>query len=241
MAIYLNNIKGIVHVSQGMSRLVLLLLLQFVAVGCSKHYGLDKSKMIEKRAEVHQSLFAKRFKADEIDNDAIGELAKHYRRHGEGALNVLVTYKPEKNANKAYEASKKGSNIVKRIRAHGIETVNLDVARVEKEEKLDAFETLIHYKQLHAKGPSDCKPMSVLTNAKPAYNREDVRNYKLGCTIETMLARQVIRPGDLLGKSPISRTLHSGRRAGNIINRYEKGEPNEPLEGATASDIATGN
>ena len=59
--------------------------------------------------------------------------------------------------------------------------------------------------------------------------------YKLGCTVDTVFARQIARPKDLKGRG-ISATTTEGRSASNIVDMERSGAPKEALEGETASE-----
>jgi len=59
--------------------------------------------------------------------------------------------------------------------------------------------------------------------------------YKMGCSVETMIARQIARPGDLLGRAPNS-VYKDGRRISNQIEGVRSGAMNEPLGGESASE-----
>ena len=61
------------------------------------------------------------------------------------------------------------------------------------------------------------------------------QEYKLGCTVDTIFARQIARPKDLNGQGG-SGTPTEGRSATNIIDAQRSGALNEPLEGQTASE-----
>jgi len=62
-------------------------------------------------------------------------------------------------------------------------------------------------------------------------NRQD---YKIGCTVNTMIAKQVSRPGDLMG-TVNSDLSTDGREAANIVAVKRTGAQNEPLQGEQAS------
>ena len=65
-------------------------------------------------------------------------------------------------------------------------------------------------------------------NAKP--------QYRMGCTVETLLARQVARPSDLLGKQGFE-TNADGRRQERVVSTrgYYGDKPNDALNGESAT------
>lgn len=198
--------------------------------------NIEKSNLAAERAEVHESSFERGFETGEISDKDISNIAHHYRRYGKGPAFVTVTYPSEEQGEQSFTASQSGAETARRLREQGLEHVNMDVLPHDTEGDAKSL-TVISYKQLHATGPSGCRTSQGYRTGNPTSDREKTKKYKLGCNIETMLARQVTRPGDLLGEDYPHGTKPSGRRAANIINRYESGEPNEPLEGFTASDV----
>ena len=59
-------------------------------------------------------------------------------------------------------------------------------------------------------------------------------DYRLGCTIETQISRQVARPGDLEGRDTMDNP--DGRKTANTVEPYMTGAPNPALTGETASE-----
>ena len=200
--------------------------------------NIKKSSLAGERAEVHVSSVERGFETGKITDKNIDNIVHHYRRYGYGPVFVTVTYKPGKKGDQTFEASQSGADLAKRLRRHRVRQVKMDVMPHDTKGDTESL-TVISYKKLSATGPSGCNTSQAYRTGNPSSDREVTKKYKLGCNIETMLARQVERPGDLLGYSHFDQTKPSGRRAANIINRYEEGEPNEPLDGFTASDVGS--
>jgi len=59
--------------------------------------------------------------------------------------------------------------------------------------------------------------------------------YKLGCSTETLFARQIARPKDLKGQGTTDANT-DGRRSANIVEGYRTGVQNESLGGERASE-----
>jgi type IV pilus biogenesis protein CpaD/CtpE len=62
-----------------------------------------------------------------------------------------------------------------------------------------------------------------------------VKKYGFGCTIESVMAKQIERPADLAGTAALPETS-DGRRLSNSIDSYRDGVPNEKLEGINSTD-----
>ncbi|MEM9469895.1 MAG: CpaD family pilus assembly lipoprotein, partial [Pseudomonadota bacterium] len=85
---------------------------------------------------------------------------------------------------------------------------------------------MISFDSVHAQAPSDC---DVMPGIEKEGTTRFLGEYKFGCTVETMLARQVARPADLEGVSGLDNTS-GGRREANAIESYAAGTPREPLD-----------
>ncbi len=95
----------------------------------------------------------------------------------------------------------------------------------------DYSRMIVRYDGYSAAAPKDCK------NLLPGIDGDALDHdgdYKLGCSIESVLARQVSRPADLLGNGVVDPTSE-GRAAANIVDVYRAGLPNGPLDGESAS------
>ncbi len=63
---------------------------------------------------------------------------------------------------------------------------------------------------------------------------DEAKDYKLGCSIETYVSRQIARPKDLLGNDNMGNA--DGRPRVNGVEPYMTGAPNKELSGETASE-----
>lgn len=199
--------------------------------GCSD--DLRQSKLNDSPVKVHENIYKKRMRTSDIDDAQLRALSRDYRRHGGGGMTLGVSYNPASDDNTAVKASNNGAELAETLRKNGVEQVNVDVLPVKKSGETSY--TLIHFRRYTAEAPSNCALMPGVGKIHTSTDKMG-HNYQLGCTIDSLLARQVKRPRDLLGRERADDNYASGRRAGNIINRYREGEPNEPLEGSTATE-----
>ena len=93
------------------------------------------------------------------------------------------------------------------------------------------MKALVRYDSYSALPPEDCGPMPGLESTEDVSFDE---NYRLGCSVDMLTARQIARPKDLLGREQ-QETTSDGRRGSNIVETYRTGTPNEPLEGESAT------
>ena len=165
--------------------------------------------------------------SDFNENFAAG-LGRYYRSNGEGTVHVSVLYDPKSKTNTAMQASQEASRIAGLMRDHGIQDLEANILPVNN--LGPEANVLMSFTSYSASAPEDCGRL-------PGYDDTDVsfyEDYKLGCTVETVFARQIARPKDLMGNDDAGETT-DGRRASNIGEIYRSGAPNQPLEGESAS------
>ena len=165
----------------------------------------------------------------DADDAFIGTLARHFTKHGGGAMDLMVTYDPKSRSNTAMHATNKAADIVAALRDYGVVDIDAGVLPVKAQGSNSRL--LISYNSFNAHAPKGCE------NTMPGMNGyiESDKDYKLGCSIETMLARQVAKPSHLLGRGAVGGNT-DGRSATNIVDGYRSGAQNVSLEGESASD-----
>ena len=181
------------------------------------------------RVQVREHRFVKEAALSEVSDAFFSGTASHYRRYGSGPLVLSVTYDPNLKGGMSMAASDKAAHFVSELRGKGVRDVKIDLLPVKgagRDGKL-----IVSYTSYTAHAPKDCGVLPGLADTEIAYDRD----YKLGCSVETLLARQIVRPRDLLGVGSVDSTT-DGRRAANISEGYRTGAQNEPLEGESASE-----
>lgn len=166
--------------------------------------------------------------AGEADDRFAAGVAHHYSRHAGGPLKLTVTYDPGNYRNTAMMATQKGSEVVRALRARGVNSVEMDILPIAGQG--DESRVLVSYDAYSAHAPAGCTTMPGTESAL----LEPQEDYRLGCTINTMVARQVARPQDLQGVgAPGEHT--EGRSAANIVDVVRSGAENKELKGESAS------
>jgi len=208
---------------RGWSRLALSLALLLFLAGCA----LDTpTQLTSKRAEVHAGNHDARVLTADFNAEMAQAVSAHYQRYGSGPVAVTVTYDPHSRSHTAQSARADAIRIEKALRAGGVTDVQTDILPV-----VDAApQTLLRYGTYTAHAPSGCGNMELIHDR----GVESYRDYRLGCTTETYLARQLSRPSDLLGRDGIDDP--DGRRLSNILDRYKTGEPNPVLQGLSPTN-----
>jgi len=183
----------------------------------------------QKKVEVLEKSFHSEIETAAVDDAVMERISSSYKDSGRGVVAVMVTYNPAgHDGNTAMKATENAARIARGLGRHGIGQVETEVMPVVDSEK--SF-THFNYSGYVAQAPEDCDVFEDIDDSV----KESYRDYRLGCTTEAYVARQIARPADLLGQGGMDDA--DGRRLGNVIAGGQRsGEPNEPLEGELASD-----
>lgn len=166
-----------------------------------------------------------------LANDADLQVAADaWQRGGQSPMHIVATYKPGNRAVAEHNAG----TAANRLKALGVSDVTTDVMQAHSDE------VIAHMTALDVGAAPGC---GTVPGVGPINTGYDFKSYRLGCSVDDMLAKQVASTPDLEGRVAGQNYGRStdGLRAGNIVDTYRKGIPNEPLDGLASSDIAEGN
>lgn len=205
----------------------------FFLSGCGDDALYAPSAMLEnERIQVEEQVFSESAALSEADERYIQALAHHYMRYGGGSpVELAVTYDPASRVNSAMAAGMASGDLAQALRVHGVRDVQTSILPVNGQG--DQARMLVRYMAYSAHAPQECEKMMPGMNDGDAVR--DDREYKMGCSISSLIARQVSRPSDLLGRGNVQATS-DGRAATNVVEAYRTGAPNEPLDGESASE-----
>ncbi len=198
----------------------------FLLSSCSLY---QEGTLTENRVQVIEKKFVEEVSLKDATNHYVVGLAHHYDKHGDGPVDLSVTYDPKSRSNTAMNASQEAARLVRSLREEGVRNVNANILPVRGQGNQSIV--IVSYMSYTAEAPRDCTNM-------PGFDDTDITHkeeYRIGCTVESMFAKQIARPKDLLGQGSAGSTTDA-RRAGNIGERYRIGTPNESLDGETASE-----
>lgn len=189
----------------------------------------SETKLTNNRVQVEESKLFEDIPVTELDDAYIAALSKHYSRYGDGGVDLSITYDPHSKTNSAMKASDTLARVSKTFERNGVDLASANILPVQGSSNV--ARALISYQSYNAAAPVDCE------NLMPGMEHRNIEaeeDYKLGCTVETVFARQIARPKDLQGQAQESLTS-DGRRASNIVDGYRTGIPNESLEGESST------
>lgn len=196
--------------------------------GCS----LDvDSQFSQEPITLHHDVEAQTFAQEEFSVGQVQAIADHYKRYGNGPLNITVAYDPSSRHKTAMWTTDKLGEIVSLFAMKDVRSVATDIMPARGVE--GGAQVLIGYQTVSAEPPKDCTLMGGMGD-REVYPHED---YKYGCSISTQLVRQVYSPKDLAGND-VNPDVGGARRAVSSVLNYKYAVPNEPLEGesVTTSD-----
>jgi type IV pilus biogenesis protein CpaD/CtpE len=189
----------------------------------------EGTMLSDSRVQVRQDRFSETVNMSRVDAGYIDALAARYNRYGDGPVQLTVAYDPQSKSNTAMRATQALSSLTNQLKKGGVKEFNSGITPVRN--LGNEARVLISFDSYSASAPKDCTLMSG-TESRDLYVDEE---YKLGCTTESMIARQIARPKDLKGNAQ-DVTLTDGRRSSSTVETYRTGVPNEPLGGESSSE-----
>jgi type IV pilus biogenesis protein CpaD/CtpE len=180
------------------------------------------------RVQVEEKPYTGTVDVSQFGEGEAAQAAAQYRRYGEGPVELVVTYDPVSARATAMSAADEAARLAQLLRRNGVENVRTNIMPVN--DSGERMKALLSYNSYSALPPEDCTLLPGIENR--ANTPEE--GYKMGCSVDTLYARQIARPRDLKGQTGPGED-GDGRRAANIVEVYRSGQPNKPLEGETAS------
>lgn len=153
-----------------------------------------------------------------ISDGYLYKVADNYQRYGADTMQLTLAYDPASKQYTAMKAFEDLSSIKSRLKKLGVHSITGETAKSE-----GVTPTLmISYDSLSAQAPAGCRNMpgfddGLTTNA--------IGDYKFGCSVDTMIAKQIYRPSDLNGNA--AGDPMDGRRAANSVEYYRDIQPEE--------------
>jgi type IV pilus biogenesis protein CpaD/CtpE len=182
--------------------------------GCGRDYLYVPTMKTDQPITVKRADYQKAYKGVDLNDDILYGEAERYRSHGDGNIEILVTYDPSLGGGAADAATNKLVEISEFMRKNGVTQFTTHMMPVANSDP----QVLFSYKSYTAHGPKDCKSMMDMYDDDPVQFRE----YDHGCATNSMIAAQVARPKDLLGSDRLS--PGNALRSDGAIDRYTSGE-----------------
>lgn len=185
-----------------------LLMVTCLAVACSPQTTpsmMNVSKPVLTSETAMQQIAVK-----DIKDGHLRMIADDYARYGSGSLNLSLVYDPKSSGYTAMKAFNDLSSYKDTLRKFGVKNVSAETVQAAGDPML-----MVTYDAVKAQAPEGC---DLLPGTETNQTTRFIGEYKFGCTIDTMLARQIYRPDDLKGNSQLD--PGDGRRAANSTEHY---------------------
>lgn len=149
------------------------------------------------------------------------QLSDNYRRYGTETMQLTLAYDPNSKKYTAMKAFEDLADIKAKLKKLGVHSV---VGETVKSEGVTPT-LMVSFDSVTAGAPAGCRNMPGFDDG---LTTTEIGQYKFGCSIDTMTAKQIYRPADLAGNAgsePID-----GRRAANTVE-YNRQVTQEEAEG----------
>lgn len=186
------------------------LALPFFLAGCA----LDRPTFFAPNIEVAEEYYKNSGPTAEIGDAIIDEVARHHTRYGDGSMEITVTYNPQDTHNTARQASENAAMLASAFRKRGIEDLKTNILPINKS---SVSMTYIEYPSVRARMAEGCQNVRDIEDD----GQDNYYDYMIGCTTQDIIAQQISRPKDLLGRTGDVET--DGRKIPNIIEAFRWG------------------
>ncbi len=194
-------------------------------LGACEHIVHSDTKLSQGKIALHRDAVFREMAVRDFDAAA---LAAEYLTRGAGGLDIGVRYDPAVSG-AAMRASGILARFSRQLKRQGVERVQSAIVPVKGS---GTMVVLVAFTALEARAPEDCGVIDGLEDR----DIDPDADYKIGCSLDGLIAKQVARPSDLAGGRDVNYGVSDGRRASNITEPYRAGVRNEPLEGESASE-----
>jgi type IV pilus biogenesis protein CpaD/CtpE len=219
-----------------MYKIILALSAVVMLSGCTSLVTSDTWVNKSGRAQIAEDQFTDTFETAKVNNGMIHAISNYYDRFGNGTMNVVVSYDPQSKINSLPRAEKSLVAIQNGLARNGIADVKGALSEVRGSG--DVSTTLVSFPALTASAPAGCGMMPGYADPSEGIpNDTNIKGpYGYGCTVETLLSKQIARPSDLMGRAGFE-TNGDGRRAERVLSSrgYYSDKENTQLQGETAS------
>ena len=198
------------------------------ACATSERIMMEPTNTVTPKIELRQDYAVTRIDEHQLSQDAVDEVVRHYNRAGSGPLYAVIAYHPDEKEAKYTPITR---DVKKALKMAGV----ADARVVELAANTVNPYILVGYDALIAEAPAECEGRQ-MAGVYHDNNIED--DYKLGCTVTDMIAKQVSDPRDFRGRSGLG-GVSDGQRAAAVNDVYRAGETQEFLPSYFISELTS--
>jgi len=148
-----------------------------------------------------------------VNDNYIHSLAENFKRYGSSSMQLSLGYDPKSKSYTAMKAFKDLDRIKSQLASLGVQNVTAGTVQAEGSEPT----LMISYDGLKATAPDGCTSLPGIDDNQTT---RFIGDYKFGCSIDTLTARQIYRPADLKGNDYMGEA--DGRRTANSLEYYRQ-------------------
>lgn len=197
-------------------------------VACGKQY--TPSMMNTSSVELSRETLLDQIFLKNLDQKSLAMMADQYRKNGNGALDLTMTYDPKSRHFTAMKALHELKAIRASLHKEEVREVTTQTLAVPG----GSPSLMVSYDLVKAQAPSDCTPMPGLENNETG---RFIGDYKFGCATESLIAQQIAQPSDLEGNADLAK--RDARRDSIMIEGYAAGVPRERMEGLERDNLTS--
>lgn len=163
------------------------------------------------RPQLTSETLLRQVPAAEVTQGRLYGIADDYRRYGADTMELFMVYDPESKTYTAMKAFEDLSSIKAKLQNMGVRSIKAETVKSE-----GATPTLlVSYDSVTAQPPEGCRNMPGFDDG---LTTRHIGTYKFGCSVDTVMTKQIYRPADLQGNG--STDPIDGRRATNVIEHH---------------------
>ncbi len=163
----------------------------------------------------------------DVNSATISRMADYYLNNSTGPLGLTLTYDPNSTKFTKSKASHEMSHLTQALRKKGVDSTTTNIMPMPNSVAM----LIINYDMAVANAPADCGDTPGLYDNQTG---RFIGEYKFGCGVETMFAKQISNPTDLYGNSEMG--VAGARRAAIVVEGHAAGVRNEPLAGVETNE-----
>ena len=148
-----------------------------------------------------------------VNEAYLGMIADDYSRYGAATLQMSLAYDPNAKNYGTVQAFKDLSRFKAKLEKSGVRGISAETVKAEGTEPV----LMISYDAVKAAAPAGCRNMPGMDDG---LTTEQIGDYRFGCSVDTILAKQIYRPSDLRGVGETD--PGDGRRAANNVEYYRQ-------------------
>jgi len=209
---------------------VLSMLMAVVALpACTQNID---SNMNISRPVLEQKTVMSQLALNDINQSSLTLLAQDYKKNGSGPLELTMAFDPYSKSFTAMSALHELGHIKDALASLGVKNVVTETLAVKGAEPA----MMVAYDTVTARAADDC---TMMPGVDVNQTTRHMAGYKFGCSVDTMLTKQIARPADLAGVGGVSREAYDGRRDANVVEGYASGAPRPPLDTIGRGDLGS--